>query len=380
VSLSAFYLLWDFLPNYVCALLVVIPVKIIHGLGQQVKRARELGSYRIEEPLGRGGMGEVFRATHQMLARPAAVKLIRSEILGSSTPSAARVIVERFRREAEAAASLRSPHTISLYDFGVSQDGTFFLVMELLDGLDLESLCERFGPVPPERAVYLLRQVCESLAEAHSRGLVHRDIKPSNVFTCRLGLAVDFVKVLDFGLVKAMGEGDRTATLLTAPDSTTGTPAFIAPELVRGDGVVDHRVDIYALGCVGYWLLTGRLVFEAPNAIQMLYQHANNDPVPPSRRSELDIPADLDSVILACLAKHPDDRPSSAAELSRRLATAVNGEAWSEERAHRWWDRHHPEAGKPEPTSEFRQLTKTIDIGWEPESAPETQMDSARSL
>lgn len=362
VHLSPFYLLWDFLPNYVCAFLVVIPVKIIHGLGQQVKRARELGSYRLEEPLGLGGMGEVFRATHQMLARPAAVKLIRSELIGSSTPSAARVIVERFRREAEAAASLRSPHTISLYDFGVAQDGTFFLVMELLDGLDLDSLCERFGPVPPERAVYLLRQACESLAEAHSRGLVHRDIKPSNIFTCRLGLAVDFIKVLDFGLVKAMGEGGRDATLLTAPDSTTGTPAYIAPELVRGDGVVDHRVDIYALGCVGYWLLTGRLVFEAPNAIQMMYQHANAEPVPPSRKSELDISPELDSVILACLAKHPDDRPHSAAELSRRLAAAVPGEAWTDERAHRWWDRHHPEAGKPEPTSEHRRLTKTMEV------------------
>jgi serine/threonine protein kinase len=380
VHLSPFYLLWDFLPNYICAFLVIIPVKIIHSLGQQVKRARELGSYRIEEPLGRGGMGEVFRATHQMLARPAAVKLIRSEILGSSTPKATRVIVQRFRREAEAAASLRSPHTISLYDFGVAQDGTFFLVMELLDGLDLESLCERFGPVPPERAVCLLRQVCASLEEAHSHGLVHRDVKPSNIFTCRLGLEVDFVKVLDFGLVKAMGEGDRSATLLTAPDSTTGTPAFIAPELVRGDGVVDHRVDIYALGCVAYWLLTGRLVFEAPNALQMLYQHANTEPVPPSRRSELEIPAALDAVILACLAKHPDDRPHSAADLSQRLAAAVNGEAWDEDRAHRWWDRHHPEAGKPEPTSEFRRLTKTVDVGWAPVPTPEPALDPARSL
>jgi eukaryotic-like serine/threonine-protein kinase len=380
VNLSAFYLIWDFLPNYICAFLVVIPVKIIHSLGQQVKRARELGSYRLEEPLGLGGMGEVFRATHQMLARPAAVKLIRSELIGSSTPSAARVIVERFRREAEAAASLRSPHTISLYDFGVAQDGTFFLVMELLDGLDLESLCERFGPVLPERAVFLLRQVCESLAEAHSRGLVHRDIKPSNIFTCRLGLAVDFIKVLDFGLVKAVGDGGKDATLLTAPDSTTGTPAYIAPELVRGDGVVDHRVDIYALGCVGYWLLTGRLVFEAPNAIQMMYQHANTAPVPPSRRSELDISPELDAVILACLAKHPDDRPYSAEELSRRLAAAATGEAWTEERADRWWERHHPEAGKPEPTSEYRRLTKTIDIGWAPVETPAPELDPARSL
>jgi eukaryotic-like serine/threonine-protein kinase len=377
VHLSTFYLLWNFLPNYICAFLVVIPVKIIHGLGQQVRRARELGSYRLEEPLGKGGMGEVFRATHQMLARSAAVKLIRPEILGSSAPGAARVIVERFRREAEAAASLRSPHTISLYDFGVANDGTFFLVMELLDGLDLETLVERFGPLPPERVVYLLRQACESLEEAHTRGLVHRDIKPSNIFTCRLGLAVDFVKVLDFGLVKTVGAG-REATLLTAADSTTGTPAYIAPEVIRGDRVPDHRVDIYTLGCVGYWLLTGRLVFEAPNAIQLMYQHANATPVPPSQRSELDIPPELDSVILACLAKHPEDRPQTAGELARRLSTTVRA-IWTEELAHRWWNLHHPEFARAEPTeSDRRMLTKTMDAIWEPVETPAPPVAAGR--
>jgi serine/threonine protein kinase len=372
VHLSSFYLIWDFLPNYICAFMVVIPVKIIHHLGQQVRRARELGSYRLEEPLGKGGMGEVFRATHQMLARPAAVKLIRSEIIGSSAPSAAKVIVERFRREAEAAASLRSPHTISLYDFGVAQDGTFFLVMELLDGLDLETLVERFGPLPPERAVHLMRQVCASLAEAHARGLVHRDIKPSNIFTCRMGLDVDFVKVLDFGLVKAVGEGGREATLLTAPDSTTGTPAYIAPEVIRGDRVPDHRVDIYTLGCVGYWLLTGRLVFQAPNAIQLMYQHANTQPTAPSERSELEIPPRLDQVILSCLAKLPEDRPQSAGELSRLLSEAVPA-VWTDDRAHRWWDRHHPETGTLPPSdTDKRMLTKTVDIGWVPVETPST--------
>jgi serine/threonine-protein kinase len=380
VTLTPFYVVWDLLPGYLCAFLVVIPVKIIHGLGQQVRRARELGSYRLEEPLGKGGMGEVFRATHQMLARPAAVKLIRSEVLGSSTPSAARVITERFRREAEAAASLRSPHTISLYDFGVSQDGTFFLVMELLDGLDLETLVERFGPVPPERAAHLLRQACESLAEAHARGLVHRDIKPSNIFTCRLGLEVDFVKVLDFGLVKAIGEGDRDASRLTAPDTTTGTPAYIAPEMVRGDRVPDHRVDIYTLGCVGYWLLTGQLVFQAANAIQLMYQHANAVPVPPSERSELDISPELDGVILRCLAKLPEDRPQSAGELARLLAAAVPLGAWNEERAQRWWDRHHPESVGLQPRdSSHKVLTKTMDLGWSPLETPASELGSAAS-
>ena len=379
VHLNTFYLIWNFFPTYICAFLVVLPVKIIHNLGQQVRRARELGSYRLEEALGKGGMGEVYRATHQMLARPAAVKLIRSEVLGSSTASAARVITERFRREAEAAASLRSPHTINLYDFGVAQDGTFFLVMELLDGLDLETLVERFGPVPPERAVFLLRQTCESLAEAHTRGLIHRDIKPSNIFTCRMGLAVDFVKVLDFGLVKAIGDRDSQSTLLTAPDSTTGTPAYIAPEVIRGDRAADHRVDLYTLGCVGYWLLTGRLVFQAPNAIQLMYQHANATPVPPSQQSELEIPPALDSVILACLAKHPEDRPENASELSRLLAAAVPGERWSEERAHRWWDRHHPQSNWVQPAEpDHRMLTKTMEALWEPGRTPAADLDSAR--
>jgi len=380
VGVEPLYLLWNFLPTYICALLAVIPVKIIHGLGQQVRRARELGSYRLEEPLGKGGMGEVFRASHQMLARPAAVKLIRSEVLGSSSPAVARIITERFRREAEAAASLQSPHTISLYDFGVSQDGTFFLVMELLDGLDLETLVERFGPVPPERAIHILRQACDSLAEAHTRGLVHRDIKPSNIFSCRLGLEVDFVKVLDFGLVKAVGEGEREATLLTAPDSTTGTPAYIAPEMVRGDRVPDHRVDIYTLGCVGYWLLTGRLVFQAPNAIQLMYQHANAQPVPPSERSELEISPALDQVILACLAKQPEDRPQSAAELSRLLQAAAPSEAWSAERAHRWWDRHLPEGAVHHPPDGDRKfLAKTMDVAWSPADSPSEELSSTAS-
>src|SRR3954453_8770521 len=371
VQLNTFYILWDFLPTYICAFLVVIPVKIIHRLGQQVRRARELGSYRLEEPLGKGGMGEVFRATHQMLARPAAVKLIRSEILGASSASMARVITERFRREAEAAASLRSPHTISLYDFGVSQDATFFLVMELLDGLDLETLVERFGPVPPERAVHLLRQACASLAEAHSGGLVHREINPSNIFTCRIGLDVDFVKVLDFGLVKAIGDRDREATLLTAPDATTGTPAYIAPEVIRGDREPDHRVDIYTLGCVGYWLLTGRLVFHAANGIQMMFQPPNTPPVPPSQRSELEISPELDSVILACLAKDPDERPRDASELSRLVAGARARESWSEDRAHRWWDRHHPSPNWVQPAEgSQRVLTKTMEAAWEPGEKP----------
>jgi serine/threonine protein kinase len=182
---------------------------------------------------------------------------------------------------------------------------------------------------------------------------------------------VDFIKVLDFGLVKAVGDGDRETTLLTAPDSTTGTPAYIAPEIIRGDRQPDHRVDIYALGCVAYWLVTGQLVFHAPNAIQLMYQHANTQPVAPSERSELDIPPVLDGVILSCLAKLPEDRPQSAAELSRLLADAVPDAVWSDERAHRWWERHHPESAGLQPTDSGRRiLTKTVDIDLVPVETP----------
>ena len=363
---SALYLAWDFLPTYLAALISVVPSKVIRGLGQQVKRARELGSYRLEEVLGKGGMGEVYRASHQMLARPAAVKLIRSEVLVKSDPEHARVMVERFRREAQASASLRSPHTINLYDFGVASDGTFFLVMEMLEGLDLETLVARFGPQPADRTVHLINQACESLEEAHTRGLIHRDIKPSNIFACRMGLAVDFVKVLDFGLVKALGEGEKQDVMLTAPNATAGTPAYMAPEMVLGTTRVDHRADIYALGCVAYWLLTGRLVFEAPNAMQVMIQHANAVPLAPSVRVELPIPPAIDAVVLSCLAKKPDDRPRSARELATRLGAAI-GEpgGWSQEEALRWWERHRPESARPAPTSTTGlTLEKTLGVGW----------------
>jgi len=297
--------------------------------------------------LGRGGMGEVYVAHHRMLARPAAIKLIRPEALEGRSPERVLVAVERFRREAEAAATLRSPHTIELYDFGVSDGGVFYYVMELLDGADLERLVERFGPVPPERAIHFLRQACDSLAEAHARGLIHRDIKPSNIQTCRMGLVVDFVKLLDVGLVKPSPGRDTDVLTLTTEDAVTpGTPAFMAPEAVFGDPAPDHRADIYALGCVGYWLLTGGFVFEATTAARMLTQHLEAQPLPPSRRTELEIPPELDAIILDCLAKRPADRPGSTAELSRRLAACPVRGTWTDQRAHEWWDRHLP-VGKP---------------------------------
>ncbi len=333
---------WATVPNLIAASLAVIPAHIITSLGREVSAARELGSYRVGELVASGGMGEVYRATHRLLARPAAIKLVRPDVLGARSPDEGRVLVKRFQREAAAAAALRSPHTIELYDFGVGEDGTFYLVMELLDGLTLDQLVERFGPVPPERAVHLLRQACESLAEAHDRGLVHRDVKPSNLYTCRLARAVDFVKVLDFGLVKSITERGQERTKLTSPESLAGTPAFMAPELVLDQAAVDRRVDIYALGCVAYWLLSGRLVFEADNALAMLHKHLEQQPLPPSSASEVAIPPGLDAVVLACLAKRPEDRPADMDDLARRLAEVPIAEPWTAERAAQWWTAHQP--------------------------------------
>ena len=301
-------------------------------------------------------MGEVWRADHRLLARPAAIKLIRPS--GTDAGEVAGTAVARFRREAQSAASLRSPHTIQLYDFGVTRDGRFYLVMELLEGIDLETLVRRFGPQPPARVVRFLCQACHSLAEAHASGLVHRDIKPANLYLSRLGLEYDFVKVLDFGLAKREQRTDSAQTLLTAPQATTGTPAYMPPEMASG-GAVDGRVDIYALGCVGYFLLTGKLVFEGETALQMILQHIQKEPVKPSVRSGLRIPDRLDDVILRCLAKDPSDRPSGAGELARELSAIELLETWSDEDAQIWWAENLAAVPPAPPSTE---ATVTLDV------------------
>jgi eukaryotic-like serine/threonine-protein kinase len=341
---------WDFGPasnvllmHYPDYLMVGVSVVISHvvtGLGQQVAKAREMGSYQLGELLGRGGMGEVYRATHRLLARPAAIKLIRPEMIGARDGETAQLAIKRFRREAEVVASLRSPHTVELYDCGVTEDETLYFVMELLDGMNLEVLVRQYGPLPASRVIYILRQVCESLEEAHVRGLVHRDIKPANIQVGRLGLRCDFVKVLDFGLVKPVASAGAAQSLATAAGLTPGTPAYMAPEMALGD-TVDGRADLYALGCVAYYLLTGALVFEGESGLQMMAKHLRAEPIPPSQRTTLAIPAALERLVLACLVKRPEDRPRSAAELSRALAD-VDGEPWSEQRARQWWAAHRP--------------------------------------
>jgi plasmid stabilization system protein ParE len=322
--------------------------RVVYNLGTEVKRARELGSYRLEEKLGEGGMGEVWRARHRMLARPAAIKLIRPAMGRDVRSGVSEEALRRFEREAQVIARLRSPHTVELFDFGIAADGAFYYVMELLDGLDADSLLRRFGPTPPERAIYLLRQVCHSLSEAESCGLVHRDIKPANIFICRYGEEFDFVKVLDFGIVRGARNRAATSQGRTQDDAVQGTPAFIAPEQAMGTDL-DGRADIYATGCVAYWLLTGQFVFTAETAMGLLLQHAQTAPAPPSSRTDLPIPTALDDLVLSCLAKDPADRPQSARELSRRLAEVEGANAWTQERARDWWVTHQPALAPPSP-------------------------------
>ena len=326
-------------PNYLMLGVAVVISHVVTRLGQQLTKERELGSYRLGELLGSGGMGEVYRATHRMLARPAAIKLIRPEVLAAGSGEAIQLAVARFRREAEVAASLRSPHTVELYDFGVTEDQRLYFVMELLEGMDLESLVRAHGPMPQGRVVHVMRQVCESLEEAHVAGLVHRDIKPANIHIGRLGLRYDWVKVLDFGLVKAVG-GSGSDSLATEAGFTPGTPAYMAPEMALAESV-DGRADLYALGCVGYVLLTGLPVFEATTSFQLIVKHLQEAPVPPSRRMAHPVDPGLDDLVMACLAKAPADRPAGAAELARRLAD-LPIPVWSEDQAREWWMVHRP--------------------------------------
>ena len=338
VTRDPFTLLWYFAPTYLTAFVATVPARVIRGLGRQVGRERELGSYRVGELLSRGGMGEVYRATHLMLKRPAAIKLIRRDAIENLSADAVRVLVERFRREAQVVASLTSVHTITLYDFGISGDGAFYHVMELLEGFDVQTLVSRFGPLPPERVIHLLTQACDSLAEAHAAGLVHRDIKPSNLFVCRLAGANDFLKVLDFGLVTTYARSrEPSLDTLSAPGVLVGTPGFMAPELVVDAGGIDHRADLYALGCVAFWMLTGREVFDVRTSMAQLVQHVHETPRAPSQLAPYPIPAALDRVILDCLAKDARDRPRDADELARRLAACPVQEPWAGDRAAGWW-------------------------------------------
>jgi DNA-binding NtrC family response regulator len=297
-----------------------------------------VGSYSLIEPIGSGGMGEVWLARHHLLARPAAVKIVHERAVG--TGEDAQALRERFAREAQVTAELQCPHTVQLFDFGITDAGSFYYVMERLRGMDLQRMVERHGPLPPERAIFLLRQACLSLSEAHGLGLVHRDIKPGNLFVCRLGQQCDFLKVLDFGVVSRRG-GDA-ARPITVSGLVLGTPAFLAPELVAQSSF-DARADIYSLGCVAFWLLAGRPPFVGTDVMELLKQHVDATPLPPSALAPDPIPQDLDALVMECLAKDPAHRPATAEQLVTRLDSLSVAQWWSQQRARAWWTLHEPE-------------------------------------
>ena len=370
-NLSLAGLVYRFIPVYMTALVTAILSTNFYALGRRLESAKQIGSYKLTNLIGRGGMGEVWRAEHRMLSRCSAIKLVKPEVVGatSSDSKSSQTAIPRFERDAQATAALRSPHSIEIYDFGVTQDGRFYYVMELLDGMDLDSLVKRFGPLPPSRVIYFLLQICDSLSEAHDLGLIHRDVKPKNIFVCRMGRNFDFVKVLDFGLVKNVAH--RADQSLTQDGTTTGTPAYLAPEVARGSKQIDGRSDIYSLGCVAYWLLTGQTVFEADTAVATILKHVTEAPTPPSQRTDNVVPADLEAVVLRCLEKEAENRPQSADELSALLAQCSDAQTWRRKEAREWWRMHLPSSLAPQ-TSTCTVQTLEVEVSSESESRAAT--------
>ncbi len=311
---------------------------LINTLRREVFKARQLGQYRLIKPLGAGGMGHVFLAEHQMLKRPCAIKLIHPD--EALDPR----VLARFEREVRMTARLSHWNTVEIYDYGRTDDGTFFYVMEYLPGLSLEDLLQRHGPLPAERVVHFLRQICQGLREAHSIGLIHRDIKPGNVFAAQRGGVYDVVKLLDFGLVKPVTEAPSAR--LTQDGGISGTPLFMSPEQARGLDNLDARSDIYSVGALAYTLLTGRPPFDSTNPMEVIIAHVRDDVVPPSKH-RADVPADLERVILRCLAKRPEDRFQDVDSLEQVLAECAAANQWTQSHAARWWHEHDWAATTP---------------------------------
>jgi len=305
----------------------------IAQLRREAFEARKLGQYRLTRRLGSGGMGEVWLAEHQLLKRPCAIKLIRDELAGDP------ITLSRFQREVQATAKLVHPNTVQIYDYGVAEDGTFYYTMEYLPGLTLQDLVRKYGPLPPERAVYFLGRACLALAEAHALGLIHRDLKPSNLLASPMGGMPDVLKVVDFGLVHT-APGEQDLERMGLQSDMAGTPAYISPEQIAGDGKrVDGRCDIYSLGAVGYFLLAGHPPFKGETFLELLIAH-RQEPVPPSALPGRDVPADLEAVIRRCLERDPANRFPDVMSLHQALAACRCADLWTESAAAEWWQTH----------------------------------------
>ena len=303
--------------------------RVIFGLRRDADRVRRLGQYTLEEKIGEGGMGVVYRASHAMLRRPTAIKLLPPDRAGE-------VNLQRFEREVQLTAQLTHPNTVAIYDYGRTPDGIFYYAMEYLDGINLEELVRRDGPQPAGRVIHILGQVSGALAEAHELGLIHRDIKPANIILTERGGEPDVAKVVDFGLVKRLTPDGPAVTMSTSL-VLTGTPLYMAPEALTTPDAIDARSDLYALGAVGYFLLTGKPVFEAGSMAEAFGHHLHTAPIPPSQRTTNPIPAELERVILSCLSKSVEGRPPSARVLQSELAHSGSNASWTKDDAVGWW-------------------------------------------
>lgn len=318
--------------------------RTIYSLSQKVSEARQLGEYMLDDVIGEGGMGRVYRARHRFLRRPTAVKRLLPDLVGAGN-------MDRFEREVQHMAQLTHPNSVAVYDYGRSHDGVVYYAMEYLNGLDLGQLVKQYGPQPPGRVVPILIQVCGALQEAHDLGMIHRDIKPANIILCERGGVPDVAKVLDYGLVKEITHDTSQSTQVVM-----GTPGYVAPEVVT-DAKLGPAVDIYAVGAVAYALLTGRRVFEGTTAISIMMQHVTSAVTPPSERSPHPISPALDAIVLRCLDKEPEGRFPSARDLAEALEALPAGDDWSRAAATAWWKRWKPAA-----TVSTETATMTIDL------------------
>jgi serine/threonine-protein kinase len=326
--------------------------KQLYGLRARIREIGKLGQYTLEEKIGEGGMGTVYRATHAMLRRPAAIKLLAKGRASEKDQA-------RFEREVQLTSTLTHPNTIAIFDYGRTADDVFYYVMEYLNGLDLDRLVKEYGPVEPARAIHILAQVCGALGEAHARDLIHRDIKPANiVLTFRVD-EPDVVKVVDFGLVKTLEEPGTDSR----SDAITGTPMYLSPEAITKPDSVDARTDIYALGAVAYFLLAGREVFSGETLLDVLSRHVLKEPLAPSVHLAKPLPPDLEQLVLKCLAKDPDGRPASAPALLAELLACKDAPLYDRTGAFAWWQEHRaklrPDGARIAPAS---PATMAVDL------------------
>jgi len=339
---------WTFITG-VCTIVSAV----IFGLRREVREARRLGQYTLEAKLGEGGMGAVYRASHAMMRRPTAIKLVRPDQAGETN-------LARFEREVQLTARLTHPNTVTIFDYGRTPDGVFYYAMELLDGATLEDIVRVDGPQPPGRVVKVLAELAGALEEAHGIELIHRDIKPSNVILCTQGGKPDVAKLLDFGLVKELG--DKGQIELTKESLLTGTPQYMCPEALTSPDAVDARSDLYAIGAVGYFVLTGQHVFVGTTIVEVCGHHLHSEPVAPSKRLDRPVPEDLEDLLLSCLEKDPAERPQSAADLCQRLEACQSMGEWTETHARRWWNRHGESLRSVSDADDGRSESKAIAV------------------